>query len=103
LPIDKALTRHPDVLFYRHDHAVAEFNSCVQRRGVFAVELKSQMTKRHVDEATVELLRDYTHTVDAGVVAHRADLLRTDGRRRQSGIAMRWQLRGGRLFKGVCA
>jgi hypothetical protein len=62
-----ALTRHPDVLFYRHDHAVAELNSCVQRRGVFAVELKSRMSKRHMDEATVELLRDYAHTVDAGV------------------------------------
>lgn len=67
VPIDKSLTRHPDVLFYRHDSSVAEFNSCVQRRGVFAVELKSRMSKRHVDEAIVELLRDYAHTVDAGV------------------------------------
>jgi hypothetical protein len=88
--IDGALTRHPDVLFYRHDHAVAEFNSCVQRRGVFAVELKSRMTERHVSEASVELLRDYTHTVDAGV-SRTAPIfysLMGDG---VEWIAMRWQ------------
>lgn len=66
--IDRALTRHPDILFYRHHQAVANLNSCVQRHGIFAVELKSRMTsEKHVNEAIVELMRDFTHTVDAGV------------------------------------
>lgn len=66
--VDDALTRHPDVLFYRHrGGAVTEFNSCVQRSGVFSVELKSRLSSTHVNEAVVELLRDYTHTVDDGV------------------------------------
>jgi hypothetical protein len=55
-------------LFYRHrGGAVAEFYSCVQRSGVFSVELKSRLTSSHVNDAVVELLRDYTHAVDDGV------------------------------------
>jgi hypothetical protein len=79
--IDKAQTRHPDLLLFRH---------APQRNGLLSIELKSVLDGSHESVAHVELLRDYGHTIGRGGEAEKPQFfgLAGDG---VCWIASRWQ------------
>jgi hypothetical protein len=91
--IDKAQTRHPDLLLFRHApgaEVMSRFGSCQQRNGLLSIELKSVLDGSHENLAQVELLRDYGHTIGQGGEAEKPQFfgLAGDG---VSWIASRWQ------------
>jgi hypothetical protein len=91
--IDKAQTRHPDLLLFRHApgaEVLSRFGSCQQRNGLLSIELKSVLDGSHESVAHVELLRDYGHTIGQGGEAEKPQFfgLAGDG---VSWIASRWQ------------
>jgi hypothetical protein len=91
--IDKAQTRHPDLLLFKHApgaEVLSRFGSCQQRNGLLSIELKSVLDGSHENLAHVELLRDYGHTIGQGGEAEKPQFfgLAGDG---VSWIASRWQ------------
>lgn len=92
MPIDGALSRRPDQLFYVHSDGSPpdRLNACMQRNGVLSIELKSVLDLEHAKLAMVELLRDFAHTVGEGVEQEKCDFygLMGDG---VDWIATRWQ------------